>query len=45
MPVFVMINNGHCGGCRVEIPTSKLNTLKKDGKIICEQCHRIIYTK
>jgi len=42
-PVFVSLNDGHCSGCRVEIPTSKMNKLKTDGKIVCEQCHRIIY--
>lgn len=42
-PVFVSLNDGHCAGCRVEIPTSRINKLKTDGKIICEQCHRIIY--
>ena len=41
-PVFVPFNNGHCSGCRVEIPTSKANKLKTDGTIVCE-CHRIIY--
>ena len=44
-PVFVGFNGGHCSGCRVEIPTSKINSLKTDGSIICEQCHRIIYYK
>lgn len=44
-PVFVSFDNGHCSGCRVEIPTSKVNKLKQEGKIICEQCHRIIYNK
>ncbi|MGN0961765.1 MAG: C4-type zinc ribbon domain-containing protein, partial [Christensenellales bacterium] len=37
--------NGHCSGCRVEIPTAKINKLKAEGTIICEQCHRIIYNK
>ena len=44
-PVFVGFDNGHCSGCRVEIPTSKVNKLKTDGTIVCEQCHRIIYFK
>ena len=44
-PVFVGFNDGHCSGCRVEIPTSKVNKLKTDGTIVCEQCHRIIYNK
>lgn len=42
-PVFVALNEGHCSGCRVEIPTAKINKLKTDGTIVCEQCHRIIY--
>jgi len=42
-PVFVPLSGGHCAGCRVEIPTSKVNNLKSAGKIVCEQCHRIIY--
>lgn len=41
-PVFVPFSNGHCAGCRVEIPTAKANKLKTDGTIVCE-CHRIIY--
>ena len=44
-PVFVGFDNGHCSGCRVEIPTSRVNKLKQDGTIICEQCHRVIYLK
>lgn len=44
-PVFVSFDEGHCSRCRVEIPTAKVNKLKKDGSIVCEQCHRIIYVK
>ena len=44
-PVYVSYDNGQCSGCRVEIPTAKANKLKNEGKIICEQCHRIIYMK
>lgn len=44
-PVYVAFDNGHCAGCRVEIPTAKANKLKNDGTIVCEQCHRIIYMK
>lgn len=44
-PVYVSFDNGHCSGCRVEIPTAKANKLKTDGTIVCEQCHRIIYLK
>ncbi len=42
LPVFVKVENGHCGGCRVELPSAKVNKLKADGTIVCE-CHRIIY--
>lgn len=41
-PVFVTLENGLCSGCRMEIPTAKVNKLKSEGKIVCEQCHRII---
>lgn len=44
-PVFVALDNGHCSGCRVELPTAKVNKVKADGSIVCEQCHRIIYNK
>lgn len=44
-PVFVPFANGHCSGCRVEIPTATANKLKAEGKIICEQCHRVIYNQ
>ncbi|MBE5736392.1 MAG: hypothetical protein E7356_03445 [Clostridiales bacterium] len=43
-PVFVCLDNGHCSGCRVELPTSRTNKLKTEGTIVCE-CHRIIYNK
>lgn len=42
-PVFVSFKDGNCSGCRVELPTAKVNKLKNDGTIVCEQCHRIIY--
>ena len=44
-PVFVPLNDGHCSGCRVELPTAKVNKVKAEGSIVCEQCHRIIYYK
>jgi len=44
-PVFVALDNCHCSGCRVELPTAKVNKVKADGSIVCEQCHRIIYSK
>ena len=45
VPVFVPVDNGHCGKCRVELPTAKLNKLKADGTIVCGDCHRIIFNK
>jgi len=43
--VFVLEINGKCGGCRMEISAAKKSKLKADGKIECENCGRIIYTK
>lgn len=43
--VFVPEVSNRCGGCRMEISASKLNKLKTDGFIECENCGRIIYTK
>lgn len=44
-PVFVPLNNGNCGGCRMALPMGKLDKLKSDGYIVCEQCGRVIYQK
>lgn len=41
-PVYVKIKGSHCGGCRVELPMAKLNKLKAEKMIACDQCHRII---
>ena len=43
--VFVPEVSNRCGGCRMEISASKLNKLKTDGFIECENCGRIIYIK
>lgn len=43
--VFVPEVSGRCGGCRMEISASKLNTLKSENYIECENCGRIIYVK
>lgn len=43
--VFVLEINGKCGGCRMEISAEKKAKLKAEGKIECENCGRIIYTK
>ena len=44
-PVFVPLQNGACGYCRMELPKNKLDQLKKDNYIICEHCRRIIFNK
>ena len=44
-PVLVPVSNKLCGGCRMEIPMGKMDKLKSDGFIICEQCGRIIYNR
>lgn len=44
-PVFVPINNGNCGGCRMALPMGKLDKIKSQGYIVCEQCGRVIYFK
>lgn len=42
-PVFVPLRDGNCGGCMMAQPKGKLDKLKADGYIICEQCGRIIF--
>ncbi|MBP5651061.1 MAG: hypothetical protein J6X00_00085 [Clostridia bacterium] len=42
-PVFVPLTQDACGGCRMNIPTSRLSKLNADGYITCEHCGRIIY--
>lgn len=44
-PVFVPLNGTCCGGCRMEIPMSKLNQLDSTQYIVCEHCGRFIYKK
>lgn len=44
-PVFVPLENGNCGGCRMAQPKGRLDKIKSDGYIICEQCGRVIYNK
>lgn len=44
-PVFVTLNNGNCGGCRMMIPMGKVNKIKSEGYIVCEHCGRVIYVK
>ena len=42
-PVYVSLNEKRCGYCRVELPSFKLDKLKNEEFIVCEQCGRIIY--
>lgn len=42
-PVFVSIHDKVCSACRVEIPSGKLDKLKNNNYIVCEQCRRLIY--
>ncbi len=46
-PPFVQVvdNDGtnRCGGCKSLIPVSRMDALKSNGHIECENCHRIIY--
>lgn len=44
-PVLVPVSGKLCGGCRMEIPMGKMDKLKNDGFIVCEQCGRVIYNK
>ena len=43
-PVFVPCIDKTCGGCRMELPSASISTLKKDGIFECEHCRRIIYS-
>lgn len=42
-PVFVELKDGNCGGCMMAQPKGRIDKLKQDGYIICEQCGRIIF--
>ena len=41
--VFVPCIDKDCGGCRMELPSASLATLKNNGVLECEHCRRIIY--
>lgn len=46
-PVYVNVRDGganifKCGGCGMEIPKGKVDLLKSNGYIVCEQCRRVI---
>lgn len=42
-PVIVPVSNNMCGGCRMQLPSGKIDKLKKEEYIVCEQCGRYIY--
>lgn len=42
-PVLVPCVDKTCGGCRMELPSASLSTLKNNGILECEHCRRIIY--
>lgn len=41
-PVFVTLKNKHCSGCMMELPSGKIDQLKNNPYIVCEQCRRLI---
>ena len=44
-PIFVPLMSNSCGGCSMELPSSKLDKIKETGMLECENCHRIIFIK
>lgn len=44
-PVFVPLNNGNCGGCRMALPMGKVDKIKSDRYIVCDNCGRVIFDK
>jgi predicted nucleic acid-binding Zn-ribbon protein len=45
LPIFVPVTAGNCGGCRMALPMGKLDKIKAEGYIICDQCGRVIFLK
>ena len=43
--VVVPLENGRCGGCKMEVAASGLAKLEKEKSMECENCGRIIYLK
>lgn len=42
-PIFVPLINESCGGCVMHQPRARLDKLKADKILECENCHRMIY--
>ena len=42
-PVYVPLRGKLCGGCMMELASGKIDKLKQEKYIRCEQCGRIIY--
>ncbi|MEG1751965.1 MAG: C4-type zinc ribbon domain-containing protein [Clostridia bacterium] len=42
-PIFVPLQGDSCGGCFTQIPTARLENIKDNGYIECENCRRIIF--
>ena len=42
-PIFVPLTNDSCGGCSMQQPRARLDKLKADKMLECENCHRMIY--
>ncbi|MCR5553627.1 MAG: hypothetical protein K6F08_02675 [bacterium] len=42
-PIFVPLANGHCAGCRMEIPAGKIKDFDSHGFIECENCGRYVF--
>jgi len=44
-PIFVPLMDKSCGGCSMELPSARVDALKKAGCLECENCRRVIYFK
>lgn len=44
-PVLVPLVNNSCGVCAMQVPNARLDILKKNRILECENCHRLIYLK
>ncbi len=42
-PIFVPLVNNACGVCAMQLPNARLDLLKKNRVLECENCHRMIY--